>query len=196
MDYTKLSDEDLAKNAKCGNQECWAILYEKYKKLIMSLVRTYYLSGADNEDLMQEGYFGFISAINTFDGKSKLRNYICLCVKNAVFSAIKKYSNNKNTPLNSYVSLSGYSEDDSLDKTMIIVSSTNNPEDGLIKRESENELNERIKEVLSGLEYKIFALYLQGFSYVEIAEKLKKSEKSIDNALHRSRKKICDVLKK
>ncbi len=189
VDYLILTDEELCKLAQKKNTDAVDVLINRYLKLVKSIVHHYYLTGGDLEDLIQVGQIAVFKAINSYSGKAEFKHYVFKCVKNAILSAIKRYNTLKNLPLNSSFSLSGLNNDDE-DKNPLIADLKFDPVEKIVNLESELELKNNISEILSKYENLILSYYLQGYSYVEISEILKKSTKSIDNALQRIKKKI------
>lgn len=189
MNLELLSDEILVKESQNGNGRATDVLILRYKSLVKAVARSYFLAGADVEDLLQEGDIGLFKAIQAFNGTSTFKCFAYLCIKNSVFSAIKKSNSNKNKPLNNYISFSGLDGSDA-DKSEIVIDAGFDPETGYINKETERELEIEIKKHLSSLEYKILSKYLQGYSYQEIGKELSKPQKSVDNALQRIRKKL------
>lgn len=183
------SDEDLVKRYKSGSQEAFNEIYSRYKDVVKYYGRNLYLLGADSDDLMQEGMMGLMKAANTYDGsKSAFKTYASACIKNCLYSAVKKFASNKNQALN----LS-----DSLDDCKIISGFSlfaPTPEDEVINNEKMRELRFKIYSALSKREILVLELYLEGLSYAEIAEKVGKSVKSVDGALTRARKKIRNCI--
>lgn len=188
MDYDKLTDEELAVKAKNGDAEATEILLKRCGHVVRGVARSYYLVGGESDDIVQEGMIGAYRAINTYNGKTPFMNYAYLCVKTAVLSLIRKYARDKNKPLANYLSLSVDSKEQG--SAEIIPDENFDPEREYINKESEIELRKRIYESLSKLEYTVLEMFLDGFTYAEIAEKTGKTEKGIDNALQRIRKKL------
>lgn len=189
-----LSDERLVELVQEKDNCAVDELFNRYKYIAPAVAHSYFLSGGDSEDLLQEGMFAIFKAINTFNGKSSFKNYVYTCVKNRIFSVIKSSMRNKNQPLNNYLSLSGFVDGD-IDKTEIIVDTDFGPEEIFINAETEAELKQIIKNTLSEYEHDILVYYLKGYSYREISKHFNKKEKSIDNAIQRIRKKILTALK-
>ena len=189
MDYEKLSDEELVALAKEGNEQTMEILIKRCKYIVLGLSRSYFLSGGDTEDIIQEGMIGVFRAVMTFNGRSSFKSYAYLCIKSSIISLIKKSTRQKNKPLNNYISLSDYYDID-MTKTDVFLDEKFQPEQECIDNESVNELKEKISKILSALENKILHYYLQGCSYEEISQLVNKDIKSIDNAIQRIRKKI------
>lgn len=192
MELKKLTDNQLVEFAKT-NDEALAVLMERYKPQVSAICRPYFLIGGDNEDLLQECMIAFYKAIITYNGKASFSSYAYACMKNRIFSLIRQSNNNKNIPLNKYVSLSGL-QDSVSDKTDIVVSEKFGPEESFINDESVRELESKIFSALSKYENEILKYYLKGLSYQSISEKIGKSTKSIDNALQRIRQKISLLL--
>lgn len=193
--YEQTPDEQLVHYARLGDNDALEYLLEKYKNLVRSKVRSYFLIGADRDDIMQEGMIGLYKAIRDFkpDKQSGFRAFAELCVTRQIITAIKTATRQKHIPLNSYVSLNKPIYDEESDRTLMDVISgakVTNPEDMIINQEDFNHIEEKIGELLSDFEWEVLTAYLQGRSYQEIAEKLDRRVKSIDNALQRVKKKL------
>ena len=189
MDLEKLTDEELVKQVNEGNSLAVNVLARRYKTVVSAITHSYFLFGCDSEDLLQEGMIAVVNAIGSYKGDASFKTYATACIRNRIFSLIRSFNSQKNKPLNNYVSLSGYLDNDN-DKTDIIISKTFGPEEIYINREDVKERKKSIEQTLSKYEYKILQLFLRGYSYEKIAKLLDKNEKSIDNALQRIRKKL------
>ena len=189
MNYQDFTDEQLVSAAQNKDDAATAELISRYKNYVKSIVRPFFLAGGDSEDLIQEGMIGVFKAIETFNGKSSFKSYVYLCVKTGIISLIKKYNSDKNKPLNEFISLSSMGQICVSDE--IAATAYLDPEKNVIESERETELIEKMKGNLSGLEFKILSLYLEGYSYAEIGYKTGKNVKAIDNALQRIRKKVA-----
>ena len=187
--YASFSDEKLAVLAKT-DALALETLIERYKKAVRSTARQYYLAGGDRDDLIQEGTIGLFRAITTFDGVSAFKNYAFTCIKSGIISAVRKSTSDKNKPLLYYVPIY-VGEDD--DKNSLIKGEVFDPEEEYINSETAKEFMDKIKAALSGYEYRILTLYLDGYSYADIAKSNGKNVKSVDNAVQRIRKKIANV---
>ena len=157
--------------------------------------RTYFLIGADREDIIQEGMIGLYKAIRDFreDKLSSFRAFAELCITRQIITAIKTATRQKHIPLNSYVSLNKPIFDEESDRTLMdIISeeSISDPEEMIINREEFAGIEIKMGEILSNLEMEVLSLYLQGKSYQEISEELNRHVKSIDNALQRVKRKL------
>jgi RNA polymerase sporulation-specific sigma factor len=188
-------DEDVIKDAKAGDAHALEFLINKYKSFVRAKARTYFLIGADREDIIQEGLIGLYKAIRDFRGDklSSFRAFAELCITRQIITAIKTATRQKHIPLNSYVSLNKPIFDEESDRTLLDVISEENisdPEEMIINREEFNGIEVKMGEILSGLEWEVLSLYLQGKSYQEVAEELDRHVKSIDNALQRVKRKL------
>lgn len=188
-------DERLVQEAQNGNPFAEAELLDKYKPFVKAKSRAYFLIGADSEDIIQEGMIGLYKAIRDYDKQknASFRSFAELCVNRQMITAIKAATRQKHQPLNTYISLNkpvfeGESEETYLD--MLQEGALLNPEALLIGQENKMFLENQMVKNLSRFESHVLTLYLQGRSYFEIAHMLKKSEKSIDNALQRVKKKL------
>lgn len=168
-------------------------LVTEYSRLVRACARPYFLAGGDSEDLIQEGMFGLLSAIRTFDPTkgTKFSTYAEYCVRRRIYSAIRSASCNKHTPLNSYISLESSQIDESSTTSTNILC---DPEVFVIERERAGEVERLLAGVLSRFESAVLELYLEGTSYKEMAIRLGKSDKSVDNTIQRIRKKLSQIL--
>ena len=193
IDYTTASDTGLLNSVIEGDRVAEEILVERYMQLVRSCARPLFLAGGDSEDLIQEGMFGLLSAIRQYEPSSgtSFRTFAEHCIRMRLYSAIKSASRLKHLPLNDGVSLEQLSEDSSMQLSAIPDSVRRNPEDLVLARERTEELYSELALCLSGLEKNVLSLYLEGLSYREIAFRLGKQEKSIDNAVQRIRRKLA-----
>lgn len=194
-DYTDLSDEDVVALCRQGDTVAEEYLLNKYKNFVRSKARSYFLIGADHEDIVQEGMIGLYKAIRDYrpDKLSSFRAFAELCITRQIITAIKTATRQKHIPLNSYVSLNKPLYDEESDRTLldvIIEGRATNPEELIIGQEDLRSINHKIDEVLSGLEQEVLRAYLDGKSYQEIADNLGRHVKSIDNALQRVKRKL------
>lgn len=193
--YASMVDEDVVIDAKTGDDRALEYLINKYKSFVRAKARTYFLIGADREDIIQEGMIGLYKAIRDFRGDklSSFRAFAELCITRQIITAIKTATRQKHIPLNSYVSLNKPIFEEESDRTLLDViseESISDPEEMIINREEFSGIEDRMSEILSGLEWEVLSLYLQGRSYQEIAEDLDRHIKSIDNALQRVKRKL------
>ena len=193
--YTGVSDEKAVELCRQGDPLAEEYLLNKYKNFVRSRARSYFLIGADHEDIVQEGMIGLYKAIRDYrpEKLSSFRAFAELCITRQIITAIKTATRQKHIPLNSYLSLNKPLYDEESDRTLmdvIMEGRVSNPEEIIINREDLISINEKIKEVLSGLEQEVLNAYLDGKSYQEIAESLGRHVKSIDNALQRVKRKL------
>lgn len=191
-----LDDEFIVEQARSGDPKAQEFLIKKYKNFVRSKARSYFLIGADREDIVQEGMIGLFKAMRDYqpDKVTSFKSFAELCIKRQIITAIKTATRQKHIPLNSYVSLNKPLHDEESDRTLhdIMTSSCRelNPEHLIIKREELSHIEEKMGEVLSDLEWKVLNAYLEGKSYHEISIEMNKHVKSVDNALQRVKKKL------
>ena len=193
--FDQMDDEQLVLLAQQADGQAIEYLLNKYKNFVRSRARSYFLIGADHEDIVQEGMIGLFKAVRDYKpGKvSSFRAFAELCITRQIISAIKTATRQKHIPLNSYVSLNKPLYDEESDRTLldvIIEGRATNPEELIIGQEDLNSIHHKIDEVLSGLEQEVLRAYLDGKSYQEIADNLGRHVKSIDNALQRVKRKL------
>ena len=193
--FHRLSDEVVVQLCHEGDNLAEEYLLDKYKNFVRSKARSYFLIGADHEDIVQEGMIGLYKAIRDYrpEKLSSFRAFAELCITRQIITAIKTATRQKHIPLNSYISLNKPLYDEESDRTLmdiIMEGRISNPEEIIINREDLININDRIKDVLSGLEQDVLNAYLDGKSYQEIAESLGRHVKSIDNALQRVKRKL------
>lgn len=193
--YTEYTDEQIVDMSHNGDSAAEEFLLDKYKNFVRSKARSYFLVGADHEDIVQEGMIGLYKAIRDYrpDKLSSFRAFAELCITRQIITAIKTATRQKHIPLNNYVSLNKPLYDEESDRTLldvIIEGRTSDPEEMIINMENVGNIRAKISEVLSGLEQEVLNAYLDGRSYQEIAESLGRHVKSIDNALQRVKRKL------
>lgn len=194
-DYDHLPDEVIVEAAKNGEKKAVDMLIKKYKSFVRIKARSYFLIGADREDIIQEGMIGLYKAIRDYkpDKLSSFKAFAELCITRQIITAIKTATRQKHIPLNSYVSLNKPIYDEESDRTLLDIISGHkitDPEELIICKEEMIQIETKIGEVLSELECEVLMLYLQGRSYQEIADDLNRHVKSIDNALQRVKRKL------
>lgn len=199
--YSVLLDEDIVSMAQLGDNEAQEYLINKYKNFVRAKARSYFLIGADKEDIIQEGMIGLYKAIRDFKGDklSSFRAFAELCVTRQIITAIKTATRQKHIPLNSYVSLNKPIYDEDSDRTLLDIisgSQVTDPEELIISREEFDDIEGKMCEILSSLEWEVLMSYLEGKSYQEIARDLRRHVKSIDNALQRVKRKLERYLEK
>ncbi|MBE0466918.1 MAG: RNA polymerase sporulation sigma factor SigH [Candidatus Desulforudis sp.] len=199
--YLTLEDEKIVEHARDGDSEALEYLINKYRHFVRAKARSYFLIGADREDIIQEGMIGLYKAIRDFrlDKLSSFRAFAELCITRQIITAIKTATRQKHIPLNSYVSLNKPIYDEDSDRTLLDVisgSKITDPEELIISREEFDDIEGKIGELLSSLEWSVLMSYLEGKSYQEIAEELDRHVKSIDNALQRVKRKLEKYLER
>lgn len=195
QDYDDMLDEEIVHLSKNGDMRAQEYLINKYKNFVRAKARSYFLIGADKDDIIQEGMIGLYKAIRDFkpDKLSSFRAFAELCITRQIITAIKTATRQKHIPLNSYVSLNKPIYDEESDRTLLDVLSgakVSDPEELVISREELVNIESKIGEVLSSLECEVLRSYLEGRSYQEIACDLDRHAKSIDNALQRVKRKL------
>ncbi len=196
-----LQEQEVIRMAQEQDSAAMDFLMHKYKGIVRRRARPLFIMGGDRDDLMQEGMIGLFKAIRDYnaDQEAAFETFAELCISRQMYSAIKSSNRNKNIPLNNYISLympaySSENEEDGgfmVDQTPYMAQSS--PEEILIHRESMESTKEELLSRLSKMEKQVFALYLRGMTYREIAQKMGKSSKSIDNALQRIKNKVGDI---
>ena len=197
--FKDMTDEEIAALAQASDGEALEYLLNKYKNFVRSRARSYFLIGADHEDIVQEGMIGLYKAIRDYRSEklSSFRAFAELCITRQIITAIKTATRQKHIPLNSYVSLNKPIYDDENERTLIDVISEElaaNPEELLISREDISLIEGRIGDTLSPLEKQVLLRYLDGKSYQDISVELGRHVKSIDNALQRVKRKLEKLL--
>ena len=193
--YEYLADEQLVELAAQGDKSAEEFILTKYKNMVRSRAKSYFILGADREDLVQEGMIGLFKAVRDFDitKHASFLGFAEICIKRQMITAIKSASRQKHKPLNTYVSLSdpGTHEGETgrILETMESWDAVD-PEELLLRRETTEAMEAEIAKKLSTLEQTVLTLYLSGMNYTEIAKKLDRTPKSIDNALQRIKRKL------
>ena len=192
--YNEIPDEELIAKIRLGDMKAQNYLLEKYKSLVNMKANRFFLVGAEDDDMVQEGMIGLFKAIQSFDleKNNSFKTFANLCIERQLITAIKTSNRQKHIPLNSSFSLNTAAYDENEDTSVIEILDTNVVEDPLetiTKREYMEFVENRIEKNLSGFEKQVLSRYIQGESYVDIANKLNSPVKSIDNAIQRIRKK-------
>ncbi|BBF45195.1 RNA polymerase sporulation specific sigma factor SigH [Lachnospiraceae bacterium KM106-2] len=203
LDYGSYSDEQLLQMAKEDDRQAVDCLMERYKYLVRQKAHALFLIGGEEDDLIQEGMIGLYKALHDFksDRNASFYHFASLCISRQIFSALKLNNRKKNYPLNTYISFytpigeesHSIGEDISLVDVMF-PKSEQNPEELIIDQENTRRLKEELDKKLSEFERKVILFYVKGYSYTKIAEMMKKSPKSIDNALQRIRVKVNRIV--
>ena len=197
INYPKMTDEELLKLIKQNDNQALNFLIDRYKSAVEMKVAKYYITGAEKEDLVQEGLIGLYKSIKNFDleKQNSFKTFANLCIERQIITAIKGSNRQKHMPLNSYVSLnsSNYEDEDGEEENPLIdvlnVSHIEDPLDTITKNEYLKSVEKTINASLSDFEKKVLTKFVQGQSYTEIATSLDSPVKSVDNAIQRIRKK-------
>lgn len=196
VSLSEVEDEELVARWKAGDGAALEVLIQRYRRFARSKARSYFLVGADAEDVEQEGLIGLYKAARDYreDRQSSFRAFAELCVTRQVISAIKAATRHKHQPLNRYVSISGVrGADDQADGAVEELLGDHrgaDPADEVISQEQISAMRRSMAESLSGLEVDVLRLYVEGKSYQEISLQLGRHIKSIDNALQRIKRKL------
>ena len=192
--YKDMKDEDLITIIKSGDKLALEFLIDKYKELVNMKVSKFFMIGAEREDIVQEGLIGLFKAIKCYneEKQNSFKTFANLCIERQLITAIKSSNRQKHIPLNSYLSLNTTAYDEDEDSSILDVFDSHQTEDPLetiTKKEYYQAVEESIDKLLSGFEKQVLSRYIQGESYIKIAEKLDTPVKSVDNAIQRIRKK-------
>ena len=191
MPYEAFSDEELIEKLRQGEDDITDYILEKYKPLVRKKTNAMYLIGGETEDLIQEGMIGLFKAIRDYkpDKDASFYHFAELCINRQLYSALEASNRKKHQPLNSYISLSEQEHPDAV-AAELLVDKESGPEQTVIEQEVWEEYKKRLAQNLSRMENQVLQYYLDGNHYIQIAEMMDKSPKSIDNALQRIRQKI------
>lgn len=193
--YEDMPDEEVAELARGFDGRAEEYLLNKYKNFVRAKARSYFLIGADREDIVQEGMIGLYKAIRDFRASrlTSFRAFAELCITRQIITAIKTATRQKHKPLNSYISLNKPVYDEESDRTLIDIIASgkiSNPEEIIIGKEDFSIIETKMGKMLSPLEMQVLQKYIEGKSYYEVAEELGRSVKSVDNALQRVKNKL------
>ena len=195
LDFQDKLDEEIVAHAKNGDNRAQEYLISKYEKFVKAKAKSYFLIGADKEDIYQEGMIGLYKAIRDFNPEksTSFKAFAEICVVRQIITAIKTATRQKHIPLNTYISLNKPIYEEESERTLLDVLAglkITDPEELMISKEQMAYMEEKISKVLSGLELEVLTSYLDGKSYQEIACDLERHSKSIDNALQRVKRKL------
>lgn len=191
----ELTDEALCRLAQQGSGEAMEDLVKRYTRLVKTCARPYFLVGADEEDLLQEGMLGLIKAVREFDGRkgSPFGAFARLCVMRKIFSAVRKAAARKHDPLNQSMSFDRPLFEDLAESHTRVTAPVSDPESLVIGNEEREEMIRRLYSLLSEFEAKVLTLFLDGLSYGEMSKALHKPIKSVDNAIQRIKRKSAAI---
>ena len=198
--YSQLPDDEILELHRQGDDGALDFLINKYKPLVRLKSRTYFIIGADRDDIAQEGMIGLFKAIRDYKPHSgaSFYSFAAMCVTRQIITAIKAASRQKHMPLNSYISFSEPAQGNNDTHDILLEKLTNtrssDPEELLIGREDKQFIEASIEKILSAFEFKVLCLYLSGNSYSEIATALSSNTKAVENALGRVRRKVSKIV--
>lgn len=200
-EYKQMSDDELVELVHQGDMEAQETLIKRYKNFVLAKSRSYFLVGADREDIVQEGMIGLYKAVRDYkiERLASFRAFAELCITRQIITAIKAATRQKHQPLNTYISLNKPIYDEESDRTLLDIlkgGKLSNPEALFISNETYDLIESEISSMLSDLEFDVLQEYLDGKSYQKIAENLDKHVKSVDNALQRVKRKLEVFLEK
>ena len=206
MCYNAFSDEELIAKLRRGENEVTDYILEKYKPLVRKRTNAMYLMGGETEDLIQEGMNGLFKAIRDYqegmiglfkairdfspEKDSSFYHFAELCINRQLYSALQASNRKKHQPLNTYISFSSGESDDGVKVEDALLGQSQSPEQLVIEKEVWEDFKQRLNGRLSKMENQVLAFYLDGNNYIQIAQLMNKSPKSIDNALQRIRQKV------
>lgn len=198
-EYADVSDEKLVELIKNGDKKALDYLLNKYRDIVTMKTNRFFIIGAEKDDMIQEGFWGLYKAIQSFDPQKQnsFRTFANLCIERQLITVIKTSNRQKNIPLNSSFSLNVSAYDENDDVSVLDVLDTKTAEDPLetiIKKEYYENFENKIDQNLSKFEKDVLNKYIQGQSYVDIANSLEAPVKSVDNAIQRIRKKATKCL--
>lgn len=195
--YADINDAQLILRLREGESQVMDYLMEKYKYLVRKKANTLFLLGGDTDDLIQEGMIGLFKAIRDYnENAGSFYHFAEICISRQIYTAIESAARKKHGPLNSYISLSSGSAEETENSLQgALNANIQNPEQMLIDKENVDDFLNNIYGKLSRMEQMVLDCHLEGMNYRRIAEKLGKSEKSVDNALQRIKGKVQNLLK-
>ena len=199
MNFSEMTDEEVIFYIHESNDiDAKEYILKKYKPLVISKTKSYFILGAEKEDIVQEGMIGLYKAMRDYKDtkQSSFFSFAELCILRQIITAIKMANRQKHAPLNTYLSLNReiYDDDESTYIELLCYDTKANPESLVIGNENRKDMEKSIALSLSKMEKQVLSLYLKDKSYVQIAKIMGKDEKSIDNALQRIKKKIEKII--
>lgn len=195
IDKCQQDEYNIVLKASKGDKIALEYIIKKYKNFVKAKAKSYFLIGADKEDIIQEGMIGLYKAVRDFDASktNSFKGFADICITRQIITAIKTATRQKHIPLNSYISLNKPVYDEESERTLLDIIATSivtDPEELIISKEELKRIESKMNELLSELELQVVEYYLNGKSYQYIADKLQRDVKSIDNALQRVKRKL------
>ncbi len=194
--YSQMTDEKIIELIRSGDKEAMDFMLNKYKNVVRIKARAMFLIGGENDDLIQEGMIGLYKAIRDYetDKEASFSSFASMCISRQIYTAVNASNRKKHTPLNGYVSFSGLEEEENIHS--VSGQGEKSPEELLIDKENVSMIEYCLERDLSKFELEVLRMYIEGAGYVEIAERMDKKPKSIDNALQRIRNKVNNIITK
>lgn len=193
-------DQEILQHGQKGDKLAIDYLMNKYEGIVHKKANTYFLVGSDRDDVVQEGLIGLYKAICDYDEtkRSSFKTFAELCITRQIITSIKTATRMKHTPLNGYISIYNSVQEESEQALIDIIEyfEAEQPQESLMMKENMLHLDSELMKVLTGLEWNVLRFYLEGFTYEEMALELNRSEKSIDNALQRVKRKVGQLIEK
>ncbi len=182
--YSTLSDDVLAEFSKNGDDNAFNELAIRYLNKIRFIARKYSAQGYEQNDFVQEGLMALLYACKTYDvhGGSSFGNFVSLIVERRFISIFRSSQSKKAVPDDMLVRIDGIGEE--------LTDYVATPEEQLVYKEQLGQVLKRLHALLSAREYEVLMLFASGLSYSKISQQLNISEKSVDNALQRARRKV------
>ncbi|MDY6367823.1 MAG: sigma-70 family RNA polymerase sigma factor [Clostridia bacterium] len=188
IDYKSLTEEELVLLAQNKDETAYDLIIDKYKFIVRKIAKPYFIFGCDQDDILQEGTISVFNAIRHYVEGTPFYPYACKCIKNGLISLIKKNSA-KNTQKEVLLS----EIIDNNPSAVEVAATSVDPETKVINSEEEFELIQSVKNLLTPLEFEVFNLILQDYSYNEIADIISKDKKAVDNAVQRIKHKVKEI---
>ena len=190
--YDQCLDQELLIKIRSGDDEAMEYLMEKYRGLVRTEARKFFLTGGDEEDLIQEGMIGLFKAVRSYQEERDVAfsTFATICVRRQIYSTVTASNRKKHGPLNNYISIFGSFTEENGKLNEVLEDSLENPEELLLRKEKIRNYYDIINEKLSDYEKQVMEHYLNGDDYTQIAKKLGRTDKSIDNAIQRIRRKL------
>lgn len=194
--YSHMADEKIIELIRSGDKEAMDYMLDKYKNVVRIKARAMFLIGGENDDLIQEGMIGLYKAIRDyeFDREASFSSFASICISRQIYTAVNASNRKKHTPLNGYISFTGLEEEEN--SNCVNMQGERSPEELLIDKENVSMIEYHLERDLSKFELEVLRMYVEGAGYVEIAERMDKKPKSIDNALQRIRSKVNNIITK
>lgn len=194
--YSRMADEKIIELIRDGDNEAMDYMLNKYKNVVRIKARTMFLIGGENDDLIQEGMIGLYKAIRDYDmdKEASFASFASVCISRQIYTAVNASNRKKHTPLNSYISFSGLEEEENIHS--VAGQSERSPEELIIDKENVSMIEYYLERELSKFELEVLRMYIEGAGYIEIAERMDKKPKAIDNALQRIRSKVNNIIAK